>query len=89
MQDGPQISQVEKFLREQVGAIALDEGHKGVPFVFGREAFDDTAGKFFLGAGVQGREISPGDGVHRLPLGLVEAGGGCHHTEGELLAANR
>ena len=36
MQDGPQVAEVEKLLREQVGAVALDERDERVPFVFGR-----------------------------------------------------
>ena len=42
MQDRAQVAQVQKLLREQVGAVAFDERDESVPFAFGGEAFDNA-----------------------------------------------
>ena len=42
MQDRSQVAQVEKLLREQIGAVAFDECYERVPFVFPGESFDDA-----------------------------------------------
>ena len=42
MQNGPEVAQVEKLLREQVGAVAFDECDERIPFVVGGKPLDDA-----------------------------------------------
>ena len=59
VQDAAQVAEAEKLLREQLGAVALDELDEPRPIVVGRELFDDA----------QPQRAAVGQPAVELPLG--------------------